>query len=203
MKNKALIVAWIAALSLVNSPKMYAQKIDSSKAVVENFEEKGKMNIDSIELSHEEIINMNVDSLLKLYWEEIWLGIINKHMLIEINKIRDKYKAPHMRENDTLTNVAQTYSESMNSRNMLSHEDENWEKCDWRISKFLWTDNVFHIVWENIAKWQNSISQVMDHWVNYSLWHKRNIIFYFYTEAGIWYCNWYRVQNFAKIKKEK
>lgn len=208
---KNLTAGAVMLASVLSSNPWYSQDVKYStdlqkKNTIELIEKNDTTSQDTIEndsLEHQKIITMSVDSIVSEYWQEKGMEIINEHMLIEINKIRKSVNNKPLVINDTLRQVAQDYAAYMDSTKNFSHNNLNLEKCDKRIEKKLWWKNfVFDIVWENIAAWQETIAKVMDHRVNHSLPHRRNMLFAFYTDVGIGYCDWYRVQNFGKKKKK-
>ncbi len=181
MRNKALIVAWIAALSMINSPKIDAQKIDSSKAVIENFDEKWK-NINSFELSHEEIIHMDVDSLLGMYWKERWLEIINEHFLIELNNLRKEHNSWNLVVNDTIIQDANEYAKGLYENDKLEHWDWEFAMYNRLLNKGL----KFDLCWENLAWNYRNILDLIKWWED-SHSHLLTMIYKKYTRCWLWY----------------
>ena len=144
------------------------------------------------EKSHAEIIKMNVDQILSEYGTEKWLDTIRQHVLIEINKIRQDYGLQVCNQNKKLTKTAQDYSKYMSDNNRFNHEDKSWKSHRQRI-KDIWYP--FGNPGEVIAKWESTIEEFITMCL-YSQGHLNQINWTYFFDAGVWYCNGYRVVDF-------
>lgn len=99
----------------------------NSKAGIGQVQDSTKSQIAGIDsLDHETVINMNIDRVLKTYWEEAWWNILRNHMLIEINNIRKQYNLDTLIINENLNEASQLHSEYMYETNTLSHRGRNY-----------------------------------------------------------------------------
>lgn len=194
MKKTDKLILW---LSIVTSVLAWSPAFSQNVEKIKNDTAKNiATNLDWIELAHDTIIKMNVEDILKIYGNEKWLELIREHMLIEINKLRKEMNNyPPLKLNNILNISSKKYSEYMSKNNHFSHTDKEWLRSSDRI-KNEWGN--FEIVWENLARWQESIEKVLDHRLNYSASHRKNLLFNLYTDLGVWYYNWYWVLNFWK-----
>ncbi len=105
--------------------------------------------VDIDNLDHEMIINMTLDDVLDLYWDEKWSKVIRKHTIIEINNIRGKYNAPPLIEIFELDIAAQLHTQWMDESGILSHIGENRSDPNIRGKKAWFT---WFISGENVGK---------------------------------------------------
>lgn len=170
MIKKAIVMAGITALSLINTPKINASQVDVTKNLIENFHDTVKDHANNIELSHKEIINIKLTDLFEKYWKEKWLEMFRKHTLIEINIIRNNVK--WLKENAVLNKTAQEYVEYMVQNDHIGHYDLDGTSPDDRVKKNWYTK----LVKENIhmSSW-TTIKSFLTSQMN-SKWHKENIL---------------------------
>lgn len=120
------------------------------------------------------------------------LDIMRQDMLDLINSYRNDCWLSNLSLNDQLNSAAQKHAEYMAQSNDFAHTTKNWLTFDVRI-KNEWYD--WYTMWENIARNQRTVEQVMTAWMN-SEWHRSNILNTKYKEVWIWLSEYYRVQNF-------
>ncbi|MFA7298619.1 MAG: CAP domain-containing protein [Candidatus Absconditabacterales bacterium] len=173
------------------------------KDIIEVLQKNDKViNVnDSIE--HQKIITMNADSIITKYGEKKGLEIINQHILIEINKIRQTFNdslSPEQKEYLTLKNLtlqpklctaAQLYAEYMYKNNRYEHTGKDGVTAESRIGA---TGYPFNFLGENIFRTSDipTIKNVITA-REYSGGHHRTIVKKKFLHAGIGYYKSYRV----------
>jgi len=138
-----------------------------------------------VDETHETIIHMPVEKILDLYWIEKWLLVINEHLLIEINNIRERYKKPLLSKVDLkLKSFSQQHAKFMSWEKKLYHM-----KWDDILRKRLKRDNFeFLTSGENLARRQETIDEAISDRMG-SKSHKANILKDTYNKIGLWYYN--------------
>ena len=144
-------------------------------------------------LDHQKIITMDVDSILLKYGKTKGLEIINKHALIELNKIRKENWVVPLQLNPILAKISQNYAEEMFMTKKLSHIDMYWNNYAKRAAKYWY---LCMPIWENAAKSCSSIQQVI--WARKkSPGHLENIIDKEFLVTWFGESWWYRVNMFS------
>lgn len=120
------------------------------------------------------------------------LDQLRYEMLDQLNQERSSRGLPSLALNIKLNSSAQLHAEYMAQTDDFAHTTKWWLSFDQRI-KNAWYNG--RTMWENIAWNQRTVSQVMDSWMN-SDWHRANILNSQFTEIGIGFSDYYRVQSF-------
>jgi uncharacterized protein YkwD len=186
MKKSSIIIPLIIWSSLLPL-KAFSQ-------TKENIKNKAKSELvenNDIEINHETIINTSIKDIIEKYWESEWLNIINKHLMIEMNKIRKEQWIPELIWVDEKLKIAtQKQAEFLNKEWRIYHM--KWENI---LRKRLQKDWIEFITsWENLALWQETIQEVMEDRLA-STWHKINILKSTYKKMWLGIKNKTRVLN--------
>lgn len=113
-------------------------------------------------------------------------------MLALINAERVKAGVSSLSLNSLLNNSAQSHAQYMAQSKDFTHNTEDGLKFDTRIKNAGYT-------WWNLWKYswnQRSVADVMQSWMD-SPGHKANILNKNFKHIGIWFKDYYWVQNFG------
>lgn len=97
--KKTLPTLFLAWMLLASGSNIFSQNATTKQTK--------KQTIEVLVNDHEYIIKQPISDILKKYWPEKWLDTVRTHMLIEINKEREKAGLLPLRANDTLHSAAQ------------------------------------------------------------------------------------------------
>lgn len=158
-KNWIIIWSFIAATLLPFSSNSQEKKGNiinkTNKELITNIQreildQNGKRI--TLRESHEEIVNMPIDTLQKKYKENIEV-IFAYHMLEEINKRRKELGLNLFIMDETLTNKCKKFAKYM------ADNKSRWHEINWKTSFDMWinTDN-FEILRENTTYENTKIS---------------------------------------------
>ncbi len=129
-------------------------------------------------MSHNEIINMDIEQLSK--------GTFQKHFLIEINKERTTRGISPLSLDKDLCKVAQTHANYM-SKDRYGHLDDQMRGGAQRIKLSPYNiKNNIKIAGENIAFGPKTIKQLIHGWMH-SSGHRKNILRESFKDMGIAY----------------
>ncbi|MCX6824419.1 MAG: CAP domain-containing protein [candidate division SR1 bacterium] len=142
---------------------------------------KNTVEIDSLE--HQKIITMNIDSLLAKYGQEKGMDIVNKNLVIEINKLRDSSQLSSLESSLEVIISAQKHTEYLDKigsndhimsgplelPNRLDKENITWETCG-----------------ENLAEGQITIQELVGDWLK-SKTHTANLLNPKFKKIGVGY----------------
>lgn len=148
---------------------------------------KNTHTIDSLE--HQKIITMNIDTLLAQYGQEKWMEIVNKNLVIEVNKLRVSSQLSSLESSLEMTIFAQKHAEYLDKiwsndhitswplelPNRLDKENIKWETCG-----------------ENLAEWQITIQELVADWLK-SKTHTANLLNPKFKKIWVGYKKWKRV----------
>jgi len=121
------------------------------------------------------------------------LAKIRQEMLVLVNKEREKMWLDFLIQNSLLDKSAQLHADYMNTTDDFNHVTKDWISPVTRIEN-VWYKWIY--LWENIAWNQRSVPEVVE-WRMNSQGHKENILSKNFKEIGIWFKNYYWVQNFG------
>jgi len=178
--KELIILSSITGLSLLSpiSSKAQKDKEDIGKDLTEVlYEEKNDNKVIDIN-NHESIINSKYSDIISYFWKEKWIKIIRKHMLIEINKIRNE-KNPLVINNE-LNICAQNYADTLSKNKLVTH-GYNWISLDARI----WKTNYWaQYAAENLHNLHKTIT-ISIKWFYNSPGHKKNMQNIIYKDIWI------------------
>jgi len=84
---------------------------------------------------HQKILNTNCQELIKQYGQIEGIKLIRKHLLIEINNVREKNGLSKLTENPILSKTAQGYARYMFENDWYSHTSKQGENFSQRFKK--------------------------------------------------------------------
>jgi len=117
-----------------------------------------KDTTDSID--YEQVKKSPISILEKRYGKEKTLDIIQKCLLIEVNKIRKEFWLDTLVLNENLIKAAQLHAEEVSKNKYSSHYSKNWD--DWvkraKKSWYTWTE-VDEDMWWNYYSIQDAIKE--------------------------------------------
>ena len=155
------------------------------------------VNIKSQEtINHKKIIKEIPEYLFIDYWKEKWYKLLQKHTIIEINKIRKAYHLSQLLTDSFLNKKAQEYAEYMAKNEHFSHTTIDWKSLADFVNvntrkKFYFP--VSEVLWSGLMNIEMFIDGLM-----HSEWHKNTIIEKNYDygkdvfdRIGVWYKDWY------------
>lgn len=162
----------------------------TNKELSYNFKQE-EIKIDEDSLNHQYIISKKIYDIFKEYWEKEWLLLINKHLMIEMNKLRkSEWISELVGIDEDLRIAAQKQAEFLNKEWRIYHM--KWENI---LRKRLQKDGIIFITsWENLALWQETIQEVIEDRLA-SKWHKINILTERYKKMWLGIKNKTRVLN--------
>ncbi len=181
MKKSKKALIWLAILGawLIWSPSF-----SQNKENVKNNAKKELVNIYWKEISHDVIINMDIDDILKFYDnEKKWLEVIKKHILIELNNARNRKWNEKLQVDSLLTKSAQKHAEELAKNNLLEHENSKHQSVGDRAKSegFNYTR-----IRSNIADWSD-IKTVVSGFVRSTKgWHESIVADRERLVVGIW-----------------
>ncbi len=158
-----VIMLWAA---LWVGEKANAQVVENNQTPnnIENVQTWVKKQIADIDtIRHEDIINMQFSDIIDMYWEDDWTMIIRNHLTIEINKIREQYNVPELRQDKYLNDAAQLHAAYMHKHWELTHNEKGLYirlACVWYVWTFV-CENVSYmgsgnITIDNVVKWRKN-----------------------------------------------
>jgi uncharacterized protein YkwD len=100
-----------------------------------------------------------------------------------VNQTRADFGLPPVREDFTLTGIAETYACRMIEGGFFDHVDP--ETGDGPGQRALEAGYIFLAVGENLAAGQQTPEAVMDDWMNSTQGHRENILSPQWTEVGV------------------
>ena len=118
---------------------------------------------------------------------------LRSHMLDLINQERSNKGLENLILNEKLNISSQLHAKYMSDTDDFAHTTKAGLAFNTRIKNAGYNEGT---IWENIAWNQKTVEQVMDSWMN-SDGHRSNILNPKFTEIGIWFSDYYRVQNFG------
>lgn len=181
---KIIPIVWLAT-ALTITPLLSKWQTTEKDNIKQKKQTELVDNFTTTKLNHNEIITKNIKDILQEYGEEKWLEIINKHLMIEMNKIRREQNIPELTEVDQkLKDFAQKQAIFLDKEWKIYHM--KWEDILWKRLK---KDNFeFWTCWENLALWHDTIQEVIE-WRLNSPTHKANILKKTYKKMWLWYKN--------------
>lgn len=98
----------------------------NKKNVKDDSKNKLKTNLEQNELSHNQIIKMKIDDILKFYGnDKKWLEVVKEHIFIEINKARTRNWSNPLKSDSLLDKSAQKHAEELAKNDLLEHTNSN------------------------------------------------------------------------------
>ena len=127
---------------------------NTQQDTIEDFLQKGYIIVNNdlpeeIE-NHEDFITTHIDKIFKLYWKKRGLELISQHMLIEINRFREKNWKPPLNLDPEIQDLSQARAEHLYNENSCEH----WKWND-SLQARIQQRNIRWIFggWENICQW--------------------------------------------------
>jgi len=194
----ALIASLFAAnpsFAQTGTPTLHPQQKNSLEFLEKN-DRTPKNTIDMDSIAHANIIAQDVQEILTNYGEEKWMEIIRKHVLIELNTIRQKNNLPKLDYNQKLTYVAQEYAQYLHDNNRFSHKDKTWK---WERKRIKNSWYPFEETGEVIAQWFFTIEELITMCL-YSQEHLNQVNWTYFFDAGVGYFDGYRVVDLGGNK---
>lgn len=141
-----------------------------------------------IDIAHDTFVTMDVEDIIRLYGREQGMEMVNTHIAIQINILRQTMQAPELVVSEAVQQSAQNQSDYLATSQKLQHMGG-----DKILRKRLRNLNIpFTTCGENLAQWQHSIKRLIDDWMT-SPWHKANLLNPEFRKIWIWYTDWKRV----------
>jgi len=130
MKKSKKALIWLAIIwaGLVWSPSF-----SQTKENVKENTKKELVNNYWKEISHEDIVSMNLKDILQTYGKEKWMEIIRENFLIEINNKRADLGNKPLKLHAVIDNLAQEQAQDMADNNYFSHTDKNGKSASDRM----------------------------------------------------------------------
>ncbi len=123
-------------------------------------------------------------------------SIDKNDFLALVNDTRNQQGLSGLVYHTELNTLAQSYAVYMEENNHFSHTSLSWETLVDRIQTI---DYDYTLIGENLAKWYDDITQVLQWWMH-SPWHRANILESWFVHMGLGRSGEYRVQLFGKQK---
>lgn len=195
-----ICIVGVTLLPLWNKAQTTTAKTKNS--LIENINEKNIKTTETTLFKDIDISNKTHKEIINIPAEYLPLETLRKHMLIEINKIRDSlWVESLLKINNKVNDCAQEYAKYMYNNNWFEHEDKQ-KKNHWDRLKKYWFDwkNITSSS-ENLGKNQKTIYEILDSRLNWwSLPHREALLEKRDNEVWIWYYKWFRVINIISLR---
>lgn len=193
---KVIIISAISILPSIMKPNFSINQKDSRIWLLHQqyneliIKESFCFEINTVD--HNKFINMNIDSILSIYWKERWLDLVREHMLIEINNYRKQFWLSQLLTDSNLNNCAQNYAI------YLVNNHESWHFANKtpreRVINSNYDKNKLGSLVENLCYRTISINETLKMRKESKEGHNENLLFEFEKQ---WYCwIWFHKKDF-------